>query len=355
MYLYVSLLILAVLNCLLPINKQKNVSILLFLLMMLLCCLRAYDVGRDTHNYVFFAENPGFFNLAWGPIYWFFVEISQYTPLPATTFLSLMAFFTYIPLMVISSKYSMRPALSVLLYMIPSALYFYETFNLARQMLAISYILLAIVMIAENRRKLSIITAAIAFLLHPYTFIFFAFYFGYKFRFTQKKVYLLVLGSAFLGLFGIMEFIYSILEHMASIFEDSSFAILTKFAKYGDAGENIESNYSFIGQMSHIIPLSVVCLYGASNKSENNLYYKAMVIGCIITNLFIGVVYCERIASTFTIAQIIAIPYLYTHSTSREKNFYFAILVMTAFLYLYNLEQQSHDINVWTPYHTILN
>lgn len=355
MLFYILLLTIAVVNCFFPVKIQKITTPILFCVLMLLCGLRGHDVGRDTVNYVFFAENPGAFNLAWGPIYSFFISVSQSTSDPATTFLFIMAVFTYIPLMIISRTVSSFPALTVLMYMIPNGLFFYESFNLARQILAISYILVAVVYLSQNKIIISLLFAILGFFLHPYTIFFVPFYFVNNIRFSQGSVYILIIFSAFLGVFGVLDYITDVLGIMTSTFEDSSFAMFTKFAKYGEVGSEIESHYSMIGALSHILPLSLICILGAKNASREDVYYKMMVIGAVVTNLFVGIIYCERIASTFTIAQILAIPLMFKTAKPTDRIKYISVVALTAMLYIYNLYQQSQDINVWTPYHTIFS
>lgn len=355
MLLYIILLVVAVFNCSLSYKYQRYLGSLLFIVMMFLCGFRAYDVGRDTPNYVFAAENIDRFSINWGPIYYLLILLSQYTKLPATTFLFFMALLTYLPLVYVCRKVSVKPGLTTLLYMIPTATYFFESFNLARQILAISYILLAAVCLYKDKLKLSIMITVFAFFLHPYTVFFCCFYFIYRLQFSKRTIYILILGTSFLGVLGVMNFVYDILEYMNLIFENSSFSMLAKFAKYGNSEFEIESNYTIIGQLSHIVPLSSICLVGANNQCRDNIFYKMMVCGCVILNLFIGVIYCERIASTFTIAQIIAIPYMYKYAKQRDKILYFVVLVFTAVIYLYNLHKLSLNSNIWTPYHTIFD
>jgi hypothetical protein len=322
---------------------------------MILCAIRGYDVGRDTPNYVEAAMNTYSYNSTWGPIYYILIKFSQFFSNPATIFLCLMAALTYIPLIVVVRSKSVLPALSVLMYIIPTAAFFYESFNLARQSIAIVYILLAAIFLKDKKIKLSIVMTLIAFFFHPYTIFFSIFYLISKIKFTKSLVNTLVYGSMIIGLLGTITVIQDTLSLMSFLFEDTSSAMLTKFSKYGNDSYNIISNYSVIGQLSHILPLSAMCLLGINKKTEDDVLFKVMVCGCVVTNLFVSVIFCERIASTFSIAQFLAVPIIFSTSTKIKRQSMIVLLIFTAFLYVYNLYQQSLNPYVWTPYHTFFN
>ena len=78
-----------------------------------------------------------------------------------------------------------------------------------------------------------------------------------------------------------------------------------------------------------------------------------MLLGCVVTNIFVSVIFCERIASTYTIAQLLAVPYIYKTSTTFSKKIITLLLIGTALLYVYNLKGYS-NLSDWTPYHSII-
>lgn len=79
-----------------------------------------------------------------------------------------------------------------------------------------------------------------------------------------------------------------------------------------------------------------------------------MVCGCLLMNLFTSVAFCERLASTFTIAQILAVPVIYSYSSKKRKKLIMILLIMTAALYVYELKGYSTNKELWIPYHTFL-
>lgn len=351
---YIYILILAILNCFVPIKRQKTTSSILLFIMMLMCGFRAYDVGTDTVNYVAYQEASFISDYTWGPLYIVLKLIASLFPYEGTVFLMLMALLTYCPLIYLSRKYSVFPGLSVLMYIIPCGIFFNESFNIARQSIGIVYILLAAVALQNKKRELSYGLTLLAFFFHPFVIFFVFIFFLMKRPFTKKFVRCLLLITMILGLCGTLTGIDSILNSMAAIFAGSSSDLLLKFTKYGN-GYDIQSGFSLVGQLSHMLPMVALCWIGSNKRTKNNIYFKMMVCGSAITNLLVSVIFCERFASTFTLAQFLAVPLIYKTSGKINKIILKIILLATGMLYVYNLYQSSKDVDLWTPYHTIFN
>ena len=350
---YVGVLVLAAFVCTLEFEEQRKASICLVFFMMLMCGLRGHDVGVDTPNYVRYAVESDVDDYKFGPIYLVLKSISEMFGDDGSVFLLMMALLTYIPLIYIVSEKSPCPGLTVLMYIIPVAIFFNESFNIARQSIGIMYILLASIMIEERKTIQSIPLIILAFFFHPYTIIFAFFFFFFKIILTEKIVMISLGVSIIIGLVGSLSGIQSFLNLLMIYTMDSSSDLVTKFAKYADY--DIEANFSLVGQLSHMLPLSALCFIGINKFTLENTFYKMMFYGCILTNVTVSVIFCERIASTYTIAQILAVPYIYYYQSELKRNLLVSLLVATALLYVYNLEQYSHDTELWIPYHTIFN
>lgn len=350
---YIYILTAAVINCFIPKRIQKLSSIILLLAMMLMCGFRAYDVGRDTHNYVAYATSFHVNDYMWGPLYLIFKQIAELFDNTETAFLMVMAILTYIPLMYIVKKESYIPALTVLMFIIPCGIFFNETFNIARQAMAVNYILLAAMAVHHGKIKLGYALVILSFFLHPYTFPFVLFFFIRNIRFTPYVVYWTMGITMLLGIVGTLSSIQLVLNGLAALVSDASSGLVLKLAKYGN-GYDIASGFSLIGQLSHMLPMVGLCILGVNNKTQDNIYFKMMVCGSAITNIFVTVIYCERIASTFTIAQLLAVPFIYTTLNRKNRAILILILIFTALLYVYNLKGYAAD-PLWTKYHSIFN
>lgn len=345
-------LVAAGLACLLPYKKQKNASTLFLICMMLICGFRAYDVGVDTHNYVAYAASRYVDDYKWGPIFLGLKMIAEFFPEPETPFLMLMSILTFAPLIYITRRYSAYPAMSVLMFIIPVADYFVQSMNIARQSIAIVVVLCAAVMIAEQKKKLATYLIILAFFFHPYTFPSVILLFFDKINLTIKGVYITIGISMIVGLVGTLSGIQEFLNMMMLITADSQNELILKLGKYGDY--DIISGFSIIGQLSHMLPIAAMCILGANKETINTTYFKLMFFGCLATNIFVSVIFCERIASTFTIAQLLAVPYIYKTSTLRKRKLIVMLLLLTALLFMYNLKCNS-QLDLWNPYHTIFD
>ena len=346
-------MIVASLCCILPRKTQRFTSTLLLLIMMFMCGMRAYDVGADTHNYVDYITFLNLDDYKWGPLFVLMRSAALLFDNSQTAFLMIMAIFTYLPLIVLVRKNSFYPALSVLMYIIPVGIFFNESFNIARQSIAIIYVLIGALCVEKHNKTMSLFFLVLAFLFHPYTFISFPIIFFDKINLSKEFVYIILIVSAIIGIAGAMTGIQEGLNLLMLATQDSSSELVVRLSKYGEA-DNINSGFSLVGQFSHILPLLLLCALGANNKTLNNTYYKMMLFGCVITNIFVSVIYCERIASTYTIAQILAVPYIYKMGNKNTKILLVVLLVGTALLYVYNLNGYS-TLPAWTPYHTFFN
>lgn len=349
---YVIVMLLAVVNCFVGKKYQRQTSVMLLFFMMLMCAFRGYDVGVDTERYVGFVSSSDYV-FEWGPIYSFLKVVVKMFPYSETIFLSVMAMATYIPLMYLTKRYSLKPAMTVLMYIIPTAIYFNESFNIARQSISIIYILWAAISLQYGRRKECYALLVLAFLFHTYSIFFVFFFLVYKINFTPKRVYILVGLTIVLGLIGTLSGIKMAMNTVAMIVSNSSDSFLGNLGRY--AKNDVDSNFSLIGQLSHILPLASLCVIGATRRVQGNLLFKMMVCGCLIMNVFTSITFCERLASSFTIAQIMALPTIYRCSSKKRKQLIILLLIMTAALYVYELNGYSKNKELWTPYHTFLN
>lgn len=351
------ILALAIGCCFLPYKYQKLSSGCLLILMMLVCGFRAYDVGVDTHNYteyVISERNIYIDNNQWGPFYAVLRFIARLFYNEETVFLLLMALFTYIPLIYIIKKNSCYPALSVLMFIIPVGNYFVQSLNIARQSIAIVFVLLAATLMKNKKNTAAFFTLVFSFILHPFTFFAFLLFYINKIHLTRKKVYIYILGSMFIGLVGSLSGIGEILNLLAMMTEGSSNPLIHKLAKYGNGNYDIESNFSLIGELSHMLPMAAMCILGINKKTLEDLLYKTMLTGSIITNICVSIIFCERIASTFTIAQVLAVPYIYKVSSLNRRILIIILLVLTILLFIYNFIGDS-KLDLWTPYYSIFD
>lgn len=379
MEFYLILLLISIVGSFLPYNKQKVISLLMVLFMFVICSLRGADVGTDTINYMNFSmrlDTEGF-----GPLYSLFADLAQLSLFPPTAFLSIISALTYIPLFIICNKYTRMPCLTLFLFMSTTAIYFLETFNISRQALAIMYVLLAVILYDENRNKNAFIHTSntlqqfqsvqkgtsglmrpsisrkilivalfcFAFIAHPYTILIAPLFILKNIRLTKDRLVLYMGMSVLFGLF-LSEYVMTMLISLLSfVFDGSSsylFSHLTKYSTY-----DFSSDYTFIGKIVHILPYFLLLIFTYRKKLVNSLIYKMMFWGFVLLSISLYSIFSERIACTYTIAIIVALPNIYHFLTKRQKIQTFFVLVYFVYRYVSDMYvMAASDLNYPVPY-----
>lgn len=332
MIYFAFLLLLCLISLRLPSKMQTYASVFILILMMLLCGLRGDYVGRDTINYVQFTdglvEEDRF-----GISYTIIRDLLLFYGLDAHEILLFFAIITYLPIIILVYKLTNKPALAVLLYMTATSHFFLETFNLVRQELAVSFIILSIYCFSRNEKKgyfLSLVFYILALLSHSISVIVLPGFIICKRKFSKLTVTAGVFISIALGYIGADKLLTSAIELLGFItIIDGSY-----LTNYGEHVNNV--SWSFLGTITHWLPLALLCL-GSYSKKSDNVLYNFLWIGTMMTNLLISNKFCDRIASLFTISMILYIPLVYKSLLPNNK-----VLVQTAvfifcFLHIYGL------------------
>lgn len=353
MLLYIFLAILT-LVCAFVIRGNKLKGLMFFsvlIVMLLLCGLRGAQCGTDTYNY---------WRMAWGTyggeipfIYEPLLKFSRCFPLSHVVFCLCMAGLCYVPLMYILNKYSDNKCLSVFLYMATGGLFFLEGFNLAKQSVSLSFVLLAVALYEDRKKLASCISYLFAILFHPFALLLLPLPLLSKIKFSKPRVVIILGLSMFLGIVFSVVLMGDIIEKVTSVVGGSSFYIFNHLSKYSHY--NYTYNVSFIGAMSHMLPMVILCLIIYSNQIANNLFYKMLLFGTVILCLNIGSLFCERTAAFYTIAVIIAYPnsLKYVTCKQRKRIRYFCIVLLALYIYNMNVMQslgRSGELATPVPY-----
>ena len=351
MLVYVILAIIAILFLRATKKCQDIVSVTLMTVMMVLCGLRGRYVGTDTLHYMGYVEGS-FTGQSFGFVYEFLREVSLVIGSNPNIFLMILAVLTYIPLMLLIVRESNKPVLSVYLFMTTTGLFFLETFNIARQSIAIVFILWSAVFLNKKRYLWSFIFFILGFCFHPYVFPFIIMYVLNKIVLKKWMVAICLSLSFLVGFWGVLDRISDVIELLYAATSGSESVLVEQLGKY--SGRDTSYDYSFLGKMRHMLPITLLCWFSYSSRFKNELYFKMLLIGAIIVNLFIATQYCERIASTFTLSQILVIPIALQNGNYFKKISLIVLLFLVSILYLYNLNgMQNNDFEDYpVPYKT---
>lgn len=352
MIIYLVLLALAIYFSFQSHKNQVKATYFLMAIMLLMCGLRGENVGTDTAAYLYFAEGySDGDNL--GVMYKFLRFISAKIGKSPNIFLMLMAILTYVPLTLIIVKESEKPAVSVLLYMSSTSLFFLETFNISRQAIAIVFLLWSAYYLKYDNWLLSVLYFIISFLFHPFIFPFAIIYIINRIEIKPWIVTLCLTVSFVVGFVGVLDQIKTAVDMLYLFTEGSDYALIEHLGKYHDRDFSATAN--FVGKMVHMLPVTLLCWFSYDKKtSSNNIYFKMLLVGAIVTNLFVSTLYCERIASIFTLALILVVPASLKNLGQKSLKLVM-IIGITIFLYVYTLwtiNTNPRDYAKTVPYST---
>lgn len=320
MTIYISLFIIV---SSLTFHKRNNYLLLfLYILFLLLGCLRDINVGTDTSNYEeiynIINNDPngidyvlGFVEPGWVFInYLFGILFDNYRSV-----IFIGVFLAITPLFIRIWKSSENPFLCLFYYL--TLYFYYNAFNITRQMIAISIILFVLEYLEKNRIKYFITGVLCAMLFH-YTAIF-----CLSFIWITQKVKVSITNASItlcltyiFGLYIIPKLIplIPIVGHYSAYFMDAeSSGSVTRIL--------LNAFYIFI---------LITC-----NNEKVKSYLSLFFIGIIIYNLFAFSSSMGRIALYFTCTQIYLLPkidstYIFNTYTLRL----FAFLYATAYYFM---------------------
>ena len=155
--------------------------------------------------------------------------------------------------------------------------------------------------------------------------------------------------SVFLGLFVseyVMTFLISILS---MLFGGSSSYLLSHLTKY--TTYDFSSEYTFIGKVAHILPYIFLLLFTYRKEYANTLIYKMMFWGFVLLSISLSSIFSERIACTYTIAIIVALPNIYFSLTKRQKMYTFLVFAYLVYRYISDMQVMAlSNLNYPVPY-----
>lgn len=307
-------------------------------MLALIAGLRSEEIGIDTHSYknifewisdgVMYPIEPG----------WYLLNKIILWLGGSYNFLLLVAsFLTLIPIGVVGLRSSTNPQMSLFFYY---GLYAYlNSFNLTRQLVAVSFALLAYSYVREKKKFwLYIIVAS----LFHYSAIFsLIVIFVDKISITKQWIIIGITSSFFIGI----------------ILNDSLFYLLVgPYAGYLESSVGYRDNFSLAAFMAFLMSSLYVCLYFTlKNECKQNLWTKMFFIGVLILNLSMQLELGTRIILYFTLCQIIFYPMYFCCNYYKNKRVVvFSIILYTLLIFLKILILgNQNDYSIY-PYKSVL-
>lgn len=323
-------------------NKKPLTSFFVFIAMLppVLLAAYRYNVGTDYFNY--------FYMYLWAGSHSMFEIVNNYslfgsTPLGIIIIAKIATFFDsyviyygilslliYVPFLIVVTKYwdtKITPLVSFFFLMTS----FSGGLNIIKQSIAISFFLLSLQYVFERNFIKFIIIALIAILFHPTAIIILPTYFlidnDYTLISKRKKVLVVILSFVLLLVFdNFLSMIGGRWESYSSTYKATSNLIFYK---------NLLLFVIFVFFHKKLIKMDI----------KNDLFIILFTIGTILSFLGFWNLYLKRIASYFTVVQILImcqIPFLFSNRFSRNSILVLLILYMLfMFVYSYSVLGQT--------------
>ncbi|PWH86970.1 EpsG family protein [Brumimicrobium oceani] len=309
---------------------KKNGEIILHFLVAILVFIvgfRAIEVGTDTINY---------------KMYFDVIQSGEYLPVEAgwlainnlvilfngsfETLLLLVTLLTMLPVYYVCKKSSVNPALSLFFYI---TLYFYfYSFNISRQILAISFVLLGFHFLKNNIKLAFIAFVLLASSFHASALIVLPLVFV---NLIPDKIVLYVSAivvSALIGLFG-TDLLYNLIE-------------LTSYSRYLSRLEL--GNVS--GNALYLLLLNGFFLFILYFSDKRETFFKIFFLYIVFSNMLVRIPMGSRLMMYFAVIQVLYLP-LFLYTTRKGDN---ALLISAVVIYAFTIFFKTFGAGDILPY-----
>ncbi|WP_411686487.1 EpsG family protein [Acinetobacter pseudolwoffii] len=317
MYLFILLAVVLLLGALIRPRNQSIYLLCSYLILLFLSAFRDISVGTDTESYenIFYqivSNNDYLLSIEPG---WIFLNKAvDYMGFDFRGILVISSFLTLSLIFLTVKKYSFNPMFSIALFYL---LYFYFiSFNISRQLLAVSIVLISTVLILNNKKISSFCLILLASFFHQSALIALILYF-YIFI-SNKKPFIItgIIVSMIFGIFG------------ANIITQ-----VVGYTEYSYYIENYENN-SVLGKTFLLILFNMFFIYLTLCLKEYSNEFKIFYIFILILNMTILIPFGSRFVLYFSIYQILFFPY-FINKISGTRNFkIFSIFIVTLYSFI---------------------
>lgn len=322
------------------IKKSSLFLILSFIPVFILVAFRDKTVGVDTINYT-----QTFLRIANGNIlmsdkswlgtgYVLLCQIIGFFSKNSYVFYnSVIAFFTLFFFFKGMWKDNEKPTIS--LFLLFSTCLYYQTFNQARQMLAIAIVFYNYKNIINNNFKHFIIYCLLATAIHSSAIVMLPFYFLSKLKINKKNIF------SYLLIAVVLIFFYQFFEN---------FILNTSYGTIYSKTGYFQANNSSIINLAFRLLLLIVCyifVYFTDKKfsDERTMKLFNLCVWCVLLQLITIRIYIfGRITTYFFMSFIILIPHIYNQINEKHIKRLFYLGMVSLFLVYHVLYYSSVSI-----------
>lgn len=300
--------------------------------MCILCAFRGQDIGVDTISYLTKYNSVEINNYSDEFIFYNIAKLHKILGFDVRTIQILMTIITYIPLSYLTIKYIRNSCLAILVFIISTNGYYFETFNIVRQSAATMFLMLGYVQLNKRQLINASIFFIIAFGFHN-TSIFYILLIlvAYKIHFSNKfMIYSIIVSLIFAFTISNIEYINNLISQLSAL----QMAGTEKYSRFTEYELQLIKNTN--GLIVMLIPFSALCVY-AYNYFKNTVLMRGYFIGVILLNIISIMPTSYRMAYGLISIEILLYPMIFA-SNIKYKWIPTVILFSLAMLWIWKLQ-----------------
>lgn len=331
MNVFLIIFILAIVNFLVQLKHDyKLANYVLLILMFCLCAFRMPWVGADTYTYLQIYTNPTAIESYHNEfIFYWLVKILYYFDAPVWIIQILMTLLIYVPFGIAILKYSPKPALSILIFVIASNNYFPETFNITRQVIATGFLLLSWVAYSRQELKVGLIYYFIAVGFHSTSLIYAPLaIFAFNIRYNISICALIILATlCFAFIFSSVSIITGFISKLGAVGMD-------KYSEY--ASYQLGMARTKFGLINDLLPVCTLGIYCLLQLKDGKFLVKLFCTGLICLNIISVMPTAYRMMFGITSLEILLYPMCYVQK-SQYKWVISLLIIFLCVMWVYKM------------------
>lgn len=326
------------------INSEELFLLIIFVLLFIISGIRGMDVGTDTKTYMtmfyeigtnnihsFTSIEPFFYLIN---LIFYFICSNPHTIIIVMSLITIASFIFYV------YKFSTNYLLSIILFL--GLGYFFLSFNISRQFLGLSIMLIALYNYQNNNTKLFILFMILAILTHYSMLVWLPFIIFSKINFNKKRLLLLII---------ILPICIPLF-----LFLLDKIIIYTHYSVYlNEHTSRSLSYYLFL-----VFKIFCLCLFfyksdnGFINKKNKVIIY-TLLMNIVIDILTLNFAYFARLTYCIEPYLIISIPCLLIEKIEKKYLLVFYIFFFIVGLVFINTVIDNNSFFGIVPYYTFFN
>ncbi len=282
---------------------EKRMLLFTILTMALVLGFRSDKTGTDTGTYMDYYNSlsldifSGYMEKGWNTI----AVICKFLNLSAYSFNFVVSILTLLPVYVVALRFNNKKINGYIIFLLFSLGFYFHMFNIMRQLLAMSIVLLGYVKLAEGRKLGFLFYVCIASFIHLASLFALFMIFCERLRLSVRSVMFFLFISLIVGVVASEAFFLMFAGKYAHDIDDFGF----------------RSGLNYLLIVGLLTNLFTLWLYKKVPELGNNIWVKFNVFSVVIFNLISNLVMGARLVYFFSICSIVTYS-LYAVSSKKK-------------------------------------